>query len=232
VRLCGAGAAHAAAGQHHLAARGGREQHPSQPDSRPRQQQDDREYTVVQLQRQDDLTRRLQQKLVHAARRRVSVRIGLSTASEKSRDGPGASAWKRRWRNWPRICGAGAAISDSAWNDGASDVGTDQDRERYRVKVALRSSGVRPIGQCPIAHRAAHPRAGGRGDGPRELAAGIGLREAPAVPLGLRAAPVRERDARDVPRRAAVNNLNGHPHGLFHWQGDPERLTVVLFHHV
>ena len=29
------------------------------------------EYTVVQLQRQDDLTRRLQEKLVHAARRRV-----------------------------------------------------------------------------------------------------------------------------------------------------------------
>src|ERR1035437_9084415 len=40
--------------------------------------------------------------------------IGLSNESGKSRNGQKASAWRRRWRNWHRVCGAGAAISDSA----------------------------------------------------------------------------------------------------------------------
>ena len=40
--------------------------------------------------------------------------IGLGDESERSRDGQRASAWRRRWRNWPRIYGAGEAISDSA----------------------------------------------------------------------------------------------------------------------
>ena len=34
--------------------------------------------------------------------------------SGRSHDAPRASAWKRRWRNWPPTCGAGAAISASA----------------------------------------------------------------------------------------------------------------------
>jgi len=40
--------------------------------------------------------------------------IGLSGESGRSHEGPRASAWKRQWRNWLRICGAGAAISVSA----------------------------------------------------------------------------------------------------------------------
>jgi RNA-directed DNA polymerase len=40
--------------------------------------------------------------------------IGFSNESGKSRNGQKASAWRRRWRNWHRICGAGEAISDSA----------------------------------------------------------------------------------------------------------------------
>jgi group II intron reverse transcriptase/maturase len=40
--------------------------------------------------------------------------IALSSDSGKSREGQRESAWKRRWMRWPRICGAGMAISDSA----------------------------------------------------------------------------------------------------------------------
>ena len=35
-----------------------------------------------------------------------------------------------------RSMDAGSALPNT-WKNGASDVGTDQDRERYRVKVAL-----------------------------------------------------------------------------------------------
>ena len=38
----------------------------------------------------------------------------------------------------------------NTWKDGASDVGTDQDRERYRVKVALQSGGRPVIGKASL----------------------------------------------------------------------------------
>ena len=48
------------------------------------------------------------------ARSRRNRWNGSSNESERSREGPRASASRRQWKSWLRICGAGAAISASA----------------------------------------------------------------------------------------------------------------------
>src|SRR5712691_9212665 len=49
-----------------------------------------------------------------SARLRRNLWNGSSGESGRSREGPGALASRRQWKSWPRICGAGAAISASA----------------------------------------------------------------------------------------------------------------------
>jgi RNA-directed DNA polymerase len=73
----------------------------------------------VEIPKPDDRSESFSVSALRLVRRSgVSLRprpwIGLNDESERSRDGQKASASRRRWRNWLRICGAGAAISDSA----------------------------------------------------------------------------------------------------------------------
>src|ERR1019366_154576 len=49
-----------------------------------------------------------------SARSRRNRWNGSSSESERPREGPRASASRRQWKSWLRICGAGAAISASA----------------------------------------------------------------------------------------------------------------------
>src|SRR6516162_2341079 len=67
---------------------------------------------------------------ISSARLRRNRWTGSSNESGTSREGPRASASRRQWKSWPRICGAGAAISAFAkrprcWSPSLAGSGCD-----------------------------------------------------------------------------------------------------------